>query len=112
MISALESYSPPRVDPPGASDGSAGPRVLIVDDSPMIRTIIASHLRKSGIAEIDFANDGVEAFDLALRRLPDLVITDLSMPNMDGFELCRLLRADQILVFQKTKLSLLPSIPS
>ncbi len=76
------------------SDALKSARILIADDSAIMRTIIASHLKRNGFNTLDFANDGAEALAVAHARPPDLVITDLAMPVMDGFELCRALRAD------------------
>lgn len=76
------------------NDSLTTSRILIADDSTIMRTIIASHLRRSGFENLSFANDGVEALQSAQASVPDLVITDLAMPNMDGFDLCRALRSD------------------
>lgn len=77
-----------------SADIHATARILIVDDSAMLRTIIASHLRRAGATNLVFAHDGVEALRQCEAETPDLVITDLAMPNMNGFDLCRRLRAD------------------
>lgn len=76
------------------ADIHASARILIVDDSAMLRTIIASHLRRAGATNLVFAHDGIEALRQCEEETPDLVITDLAMPNMNGFDLCRRLRAD------------------
>ncbi|MDR3373082.1 MAG: SpoIIE family protein phosphatase [Ancalomicrobiaceae bacterium] len=72
----------------------ADARVLIVDDSATMRRLIAWHLKSVGLTNLDFAEDGIAALAAAEAVPPDLVIADLAMPNMDGFELCRRLRAD------------------
>ncbi len=70
------------------------PRVLIVDDNRLNRHLLAAILGRGGITHLETAEDGYDA----LRRMetfrPDLILLDLMMPNMDGFELCRRLRAD------------------
>jgi CheY-like chemotaxis protein/anti-sigma regulatory factor (Ser/Thr protein kinase) len=60
--------------------------VLVVDDSPMDRHLIGNLLQKSRL-EIAFATDGHEALQVMHNAAPDLVVTDLVMPNMDGLEL-------------------------
>ena len=75
-----------------SSNRIADARILIVDDSPLMVTVIARHLRNYGFTNISEASDGQEALDMALEWRPDLVLTDLIMPNMDGFELCQRLR--------------------
>jgi phosphoserine phosphatase RsbU/P len=69
-------------------------RILIVDDSAVTRATIVAHLRAAGFRDLVQANDGVEGLQKARDHHPELIITDLVMPNMDGFELCRRLRAE------------------
>ncbi len=67
--------------------------ILVADDNRASRTIIAHHLRASGFNNIALVEDGYQAL-MAMSDMPaELVITDLIMPNVDGLELCRLLRA-------------------
>lgn len=66
-------------------------RILIVDDEPQISRVLRTSLTSSGY-EVTLARDGVEAFDCFRASAPDLVITDLSMPRMDGIELTRAIR--------------------
>jgi len=63
-------------------------KVLIVDDSHTLRQMIAELLEGIDISVVEAAN-GVEAKDKILHHTPDLVITDLIMPEMNGYELCR-----------------------
>jgi two-component system KDP operon response regulator KdpE len=67
-------------------------RILVVDDEPQITLVLRSGLAKHGY-EVRVAAEGEAALDLFRAWTPDLVITDLSMPNMGGVELCRRLRA-------------------
>jgi DNA-binding response OmpR family regulator len=61
--------------------------VLVVDDSPVDRRLVAGLLSKSPNIEVIYASDGEEALRLMEQRRPHLVVTDLIMPNMDGLEL-------------------------
>src|SRR5690349_15812199 len=76
----------------GQSDRSFG-TILIVDDDEIGRTIMRDELEAAGFA-VEEASDGLEACEKCKTLLPDLVITDVVMPRMDGFELCRQLRSD------------------
>jgi 8-oxo-dGTP diphosphatase len=62
--------------------------VLIVDDSQTLRHMLSELLKDQGI-EVMEATNGVEAKEKIQQRCPDLVITDLIMPQMNGYELCR-----------------------
>ena len=66
-------------------------RILVVDDEPQITRVLRTTLSSQGY-DIRAANDGETALEIMKDWTPDLVITDLSMPNMDGLELCRRLR--------------------
>ena len=66
-------------------------RILVVDDEPRITLVLRSGLSKHGY-DIRAAAEGESALELFNAWSPDLVITDLSMPNMSGLELCRRLR--------------------
>lgn len=67
------------------------PRILVVDDEPQLTRVLRTGLSSRGY-EVRAAADGITAFETFNDWHPDLVITDLAMPNMDGFELCRRLR--------------------
>jgi CheY-like chemotaxis protein len=66
--------------------------VLIVDDQPFFRVLLSEILRSMGVREIHTATDGVDALDALENVLPDVVITDWVMPEMDGLELTRQIR--------------------
>ena len=70
------------------------PRILLVDDEPRIVTFLAKGLRRQNY-ESEFAFDGRQALDLALSRGFDLVVLDLGLPIMDGFDVISALRASQ-----------------
>src|ERR1700690_2083457 len=65
--------------------------VLVADDEPSTRAMVARHLRSIGYKVVE-AVDGDEAFSLALEHLPDLVVLDVMMPGMSGWEVCRRIR--------------------
>jgi two-component system chemotaxis response regulator CheY len=66
-------------------------KILIADDSPTIRKFVAFSLKALGY-EVIAACDGMEAVELLPTSNIDLIITDLNMPNMDGFELIETVR--------------------
>jgi CheY-like chemotaxis protein len=73
---------------------STRPLALVIDDSDDTRDLYAVMLRLEGFT-VEGASDGQEALQKAVELLPDIVITDLSMPVMDGWETIRRLRADE-----------------
>jgi two-component system KDP operon response regulator KdpE len=66
-------------------------RILIVDDERQITRVLRTSLQSNGY-EVSVANNGMEAYDLFRSVNPDLIITDLAMPEMDGLELTRAIR--------------------
>lgn len=66
--------------------------ILVVDDEPDIRELIEYNLRKEGY-HVTTAVNGKQAIAMAKREIPDLIILDIMMPEMDGIEACRLMRA-------------------
>jgi len=69
------------------------PRILVVDDSPVVRELLRRSLTAAGFEVIE-AEDGAQGAVAALRERPSVVVTDLEMPVMDGFQLARLLKSD------------------
>ncbi len=65
--------------------------VLVADDEPSTRTLVSNHLRNRGYEVLE-ATDGDEAWSLAQEHLPDLIVLDVMMPGMSGWEVCRRLR--------------------
>lgn len=76
-----------------SSNGHEEDSVLIVNDVPEQLGLMDSLLRKAGYNVLT-AGDGMEAFDIAKCIRPDVVISDVSMPRMNGMEFCRLIRED------------------
>jgi two-component system KDP operon response regulator KdpE len=70
---------------------SQQPRILVVDDEPQLARVLRTGLKTHGY-DVRVAADGVSALETFGDWHPDLVVTDLAMPNLDGLELCRRLR--------------------
>ena len=68
------------------------PRILVVDDEPQLTRVLRTGLKSHGY-DVRAAADGLSGFETFSDWHPDLVITDLAMPNVDGLELCRRLRS-------------------
>ena len=68
-------------------------RVLVVDDNAQNLELLVAYLEPMG-CRILTAADGLEAMDKVRRELPDLILLDVMMPRMSGFEVCRKLKSD------------------
>jgi DNA-binding response OmpR family regulator len=86
-IEAIQALQQERA--PAPSGGS----LLVVDDDPFIARLLEIELTAAGY-DVRTAGNGERALELAREDLPDLVLADVMMPNMDGFELTRRLRLD------------------
>src|SRR5437764_12736485 len=71
---------------------TASASILVVDDDPVVRSLMRATLERDGFVVIE-ARDGVEGCRLYEEHHPDLLLVDLVMPHMDGYELCRVLRS-------------------
>ncbi|SDE37283.1 ATP-binding SpoIIE family protein phosphatase [Kordiimonas lacus] len=71
-----------------------GATILIVDDMAIMRQIIGRCLEQAGFTELFYAADGQDALDFIKETPPDLLILDLNMPRVTGYEVCRILQAD------------------
>ncbi len=72
-------------------------RILVVDDEPSISTLLQYNLEQAGF-EVETKMDGLAGFERAKEVPFDLIILDLMLPNMDGMDVCRHLRQEQIFV--------------
>jgi two-component system response regulator RpaA len=68
--------------------------ILVVDDDPDIRKLVETILTKAG-HKVSQAEDGETGLGFAMVKTPDLIILDLNLPKMDGFEVCRRLKKDE-----------------
>jgi DNA-binding response OmpR family regulator len=75
---------------------TSAPLVLVADDEPSMLELVARHLRTMSDPKLEViqASDGEEAWRLAREHLPDLVVLDVMMPGMSGWEVCRKIRED------------------
>ena len=78
---------------PVGEGGAREIKILCVDDDPLIRQMLGDILRFHGFLVV-VAPDGETGLETAARERPDLILLDVMMPGIDGFEVCRLLKAD------------------
>ena len=76
-----------------ARGASRRPRVLIVDDDPLIRDLVRAVLEDASY-DLDEASSGEEALRVAARRPPDVVLLDVMMPGLNGFEVAERMKHD------------------
>ena len=78
-----------------AADGTSlrAPLILIVEDDPETREFYSDALARDGFV-IDQAHNGHQALEKALQSSPNLILTDIAVPGIDGIELCKRLRSD------------------
>jgi two-component system, cell cycle response regulator len=69
------------------------PQIMVVDDDPDTVSILARHLQREGFVAIE-AISGAECVRIAQERPVDVILLDLMMPDMDGFQVCRALKED------------------
>jgi DNA-binding response OmpR family regulator len=69
-------------------------RVVLIDDDPDLRTLIELTLQFTAGWEVITADNGVDGIEAVGRVAPDVVVVDLMMPGLDGFEVCRRLKGD------------------
>ncbi len=69
-------------------------RILVVDDEPDFASIVQGNLEKEGF-EVDVAYNGVEGIEKVKANAPDAIVLDVMMPEKDGYEVCKELKADE-----------------
>ena len=84
----------PSMAAPVATAVAALPTVMVVDDSLTVRKITSRLLTREGY-QVILAKDGVDALEQLLEVVPDVILSDIEMPRMDGFDLVRNIRADK-----------------
>jgi DNA-binding response OmpR family regulator len=75
------------------NETNSQPKVLVVEDEPSLLDTLEYSLTRQGY-DVSVSNDGAKALDLARKERPDLVILDVMLPTLDGFEVCRILRQE------------------
>ncbi|HET6883985.1 MAG TPA: ATP-binding protein [Pirellulales bacterium] len=88
-VCPLDALDPGNAEP---SSASGSPTILVVDDTAEMRALLGELLRED--YRVLFARDGEEGLEMALRHLPDLILSDVMMPRVDGQEFCRRIRAN------------------
>lgn len=73
-------------------------RILVVDDDESLRELLRMHLASAGY-EVSTAGDAISAGYLVLKNPPDLILSDVNMPHMDGFEFVAALKSDKTLPY-------------
>jgi DNA-binding response OmpR family regulator len=73
--------------------GDKCPTIMLVDDDPDTLSILVRYIRREGFAVVQ-ASSGAECLRLAVEHVPDVILLDLMMPEMDGFAVCRALKKD------------------
>lgn len=71
------------------------PMVLVIDDDKIVRSLVRLHLANAGYTVTE-AEDAVEGGHLALKEMPDLIVCDVDMPYMDGYEFVAALKSDAL----------------
>ncbi|HET9122108.1 MAG TPA: response regulator, partial [Acidiferrobacteraceae bacterium] len=93
-MSVLRLY--PAVEATPAVLTQRRPVVMVVDDSLTVRKVTSKHLQKRGM-DVMVAKDGIDALEQLREQKPDVMLVDIEMPRMDGYELTRTVRGDTVL---------------
>jgi chemosensory pili system protein ChpA (sensor histidine kinase/response regulator) len=84
----------PAAPEPAATAMETQPTVMVVDDSLTVRKITSRLLMREGY-QVILAKDGVDALEQLIDVMPDVILSDIEMPRMDGFDLVRNIRAEE-----------------
>ncbi len=84
-----------------------GKRILVIDDEPDIREFVSYNLSRRGFIVVTAA-DGISGYDLAVKFEPDLILLDILMPGLNGYETCMKLRENP--QFEKTQIVFLSAL--
>lgn len=91
LIQVISTFLPEKAQP--TEKPGKGKRVLLVDDDAIQRKYVGFSLSQQGFA-VTTAQDGAEALELARHAAPDIILSDILMPRLDGFQLCLAIRRD------------------
>ncbi|HEX6627528.1 MAG TPA: response regulator [Gemmatimonadaceae bacterium] len=91
----IDQFQAYEAQPTAKTSSNKGGRaiILVVERDPNIRDLEAYFLNEAGFA-VEFATDGVAAFEQAKKIRPDIVITEVLVPKLDGLSLCRRIKSD------------------
>ena len=92
-VAAADVETPVPVAVPGSNGSSSRKTVMIVDDSPTIRKILGLTLERAGY-KVVAEPDGESAIERLIQVVPDLILLDIAMPKIDGYEVCKRLKQD------------------
>lgn len=84
-----------------------GKRILVIDDEPDIREFVSYNLSRRGYIVVTAA-DGIAGYELAVKFEPDLILLDILMPGLNGYETCMKLRENPL--FEKTQIVFLSAL--
>jgi len=85
-----------RAEPKAAEEAPRRPIIMIVDDSITVRKVTSRHLQKHAM-DVIVAKDGIDALEQLREQVPDVMLVDIEMPRMDGYELTTNVRSDPLL---------------
>jgi twitching motility two-component system response regulator PilG len=91
LVRAVANHNGAQPEKPPEAPKKYNGFILVVDDSPTVRKLVSMTMEKHGYRVVTAA-DGYEATDQVCKELPDLILMDITMPGMDGYQLCRLIK--------------------
>jgi twitching motility two-component system response regulator PilG len=95
-VTAAPDTPSPLADTPSLAAPAAGAyTILVVDDSPTIRKLVKMTLEKYG-HQVLSATNGLDALNKLKEVVPDLILSDINMPHMDGYQLCKMIRGNAV----------------